>query len=87
MLIYQQKARQLADEILRSEISLDYGDAFAVCRSDPDDPVAQAEFLRARAEYQVLVESVIGVIRATTGVEESGFGLGGGCGGCCGGQK
>lgn len=85
MTIYQEKARKLAEEVLISDISKDYAHAFARYEENAQDPMAQEQFLRARAEYQVMVESVVGMIRTVTGVDEAP--KGGGCGGCCGGKR
>ncbi|MCL2619697.1 MAG: hypothetical protein FWD97_02020 [Defluviitaleaceae bacterium] len=85
MTIYQEKARMLAEEVLVSDISKDYAHAFAEYEENTDDGQAQERFLRARAEYQVMVESVVGMIRTVTGVDEAPSG--GGCGGCCGGRR
>jgi len=82
--IYQEKARNLADELLLSEASKNYAHAFARLEEDLDNADTRERFLRARAEYRVLVEGVVGMIRTITGVDEV---AGGGCGGCCGGGR
>jgi len=86
--IYQEKARRLAEEILISDISKDYAHRFAEYEENMDSEEARERFLRTRAEYQVLVESVVGMIRTVTGVDEAPTSSGlGGCGGCCGGRR
>ena len=77
MTIYHQKAIELAEEILRSEASKDYADA--------RDEGSDEEFLRLRAEYFELVDSVLEIFKKTLGIEET---AGCGCpnkttGGCC----
>jgi len=61
MTIYHQKAIELAEEILRSEASKDYADA--------RDEGTDEEFLRLRAEYHDLVNSVTETLRRHCGLD------------------
>ena len=84
MTIYQTKARELAMEILTSDESKDYAHAADTLGADPQNADLMRKFAHARAEYHAIVEGAIGMMRATTGVDEAGA-CGGG--GCCRGRK
>ncbi|MDR2167858.1 MAG: YlbF family regulator [Clostridiales bacterium] len=71
-----EKAALLAEEILASEASKDYADAWAAAEESPENKEILMEFDRLRAEYKELIDSTIGVLLMKLGFAT------GGCGGC-----
>ena len=77
MTIYHEKAKALAYELLQSEASKDYADAKAAFRAgEMDDEATTKEFLRLKAEYEQLVNSVIETLRMNLGLPAN-------AGSCC----
>jgi cell fate (sporulation/competence/biofilm development) regulator YlbF (YheA/YmcA/DUF963 family) len=82
MSIYHEIAVELANAILASEVSKDYVDSKAAFRADDEESeLALAEYLRCKAEYENLINSVIETFKNALGLET----LSGG--GCCRGRK
>ena len=80
MTTYHKRAIELANDILKSEYGKDFVDAEAELA--PDD----AEFLRIRAEFFGLANSVVETLRGTLGLDAPKKGCASGCaggGGCC----
>ncbi|MCL2575187.1 MAG: YlbF family regulator [Defluviitaleaceae bacterium] len=79
MTIFEEKAKELADDILRSELSKDFADAQAAAEANPDDEAAMAEFLQLRTEYYNLINSVLATIKSVLGDVPKKSCCGGGC--------